>query len=222
MTLRPLRTVSPETLPDPQILYTDDHIVVVDKPSMMLSVPGRGVDKADCVVARLTRDQTPLVIHRLDMETSGLLVLAWTAEAQSHLSQQFMDRTVSKTYEAIVYGHMTEDSFEVDLPLITDWPNRPKQMVDHEIGKWAKTIGRVLDRGDNRTHVSLTPVTGRSHQLRVHMQALGHPILGDTLYAHESAYTCVDRMLLHAKQLAFIHPKSGEKMNFCSTTPFTL
>jgi len=154
------------------------------------------------------------------METSGLLVLAWTAEAQANLSQQFMDRTVSKAYEAVVDDLVADDVFEIDLPLITDWPNRPKQMVNHEIGKWAKTQGRVISRNTKTTRVSLTPITGRSHQLRVHMLALGHPILGDSLYAHDDAYNAAPRLLLHAKQLGFLHPSTGEALNFECPAPF--
>jgi len=183
--------------------YRDDHMAMVSKPSGLLTVPGKGPDKADCLIARLQQD-TPYarIVHRLDMATSGILVIAYTPTAHRELSRQFQDRETKKHYIAVVNGNLynTADALtgKVDLPLITDWPNRPKQKVCHESGKPSQTLWEILEHSSDRTRLKLTPITGRSHQLRVHMLALGHPILGDNLYACEEALNKSDRLLLHA------------------------
>ena len=166
------------------ILHHDHEILLVNKPSGLLSVPGKGDHLSDCLIARV-QEAFPeaLLVHRLDMDTSGVMVFGLTPHAQRHLGQQFEKRQIKKTYVARVWGQMTDKTGEVDLPLIVDWPNRPLQMVDHENGKPAQTEWRVLRVGDDETRVRLYPRTGRSHQLRVHMLALGHPILGDPFYA---------------------------------------
>lgn len=203
------------------LVYIDDALIVVNKPTLLLSVPGRGADKQDSVVTRLARDY-PWVreAHRLDWETSGLMLLARTQEAHRELSRQFREREVGKRYTAVVYGELAEDQGEIALPLRADWPNRPRQMVDPEAGKPALTLWRrnAVEVGCSR--VSLTPVTGRTHQLRVHMRALGHPILGDRLYAHETAMAASPRLLLHATWFSFSHPNSGELLEFTAEVPF--
>ena len=202
------------------VIFADDALIVADKPAGLLSVPGRGPERADCLVSRLQRDYPDaLTVHRLDMSTSGLLVLARGEEMHRRLSKLFRDRLVDKRYVAVVAGLVEADSGEIDLPLIVDWPNRPRQMVDHTIGKPSLTRFRVLERNSesNTTRVELEPWTGRSHQLRVHMASLGHPILGDELYGDESS---APRLLLHALTLAFPHPLTGETVNFRADAEF--
>jgi tRNA pseudouridine32 synthase/23S rRNA pseudouridine746 synthase len=207
------------------ILHADEHFIIIDKPSGLLSVPGRGPEKADCVWRRV-QAQFPeaLTVHRLDMETSGLMVFARSIDAQRYLGKAFENRQVEKEYEAIVAPVIAGDEGEISFPLICDWPNRPRQIVDHEIGKPSLTRYRVLARNAASgyagcTRVRLYPLTGRSHQLRVHMQAIGHPMLGDSLYANESTPPS-SRLLLHAAKLAFASPSTGERLEFNSPVPF--
>ena len=203
------------------IVYQDDAIVVLNKPSELLSVPGKALEHKDCLQTRVcTVFPTATVVHRLDMATSGLMVMALTKAAHREISRQFQHRETKKNYIARVYGHIEQDEGSIELPLICDWPNRPKQMVDFERGKHALTHWQVLDRDGQQTRVSLTPITGRSHQLRVHMLSIGHPILGDRLYAHEQALAAAPRLQLHAKWLAFTHPQSGEAVEFNVECPF--
>ncbi|MBE0511263.1 MAG: RluA family pseudouridine synthase [Chromatiales bacterium] len=207
--------------PDMDILYADDDLLVVNKPSMLLSVPGRGEDKQDCVVSRLASAFPGIrEVHRLDWETSGLMLLARHAEAHRALSRQFAERQVEKVYLAVVQGLLDEASGEIALPLRCDWPNRPRQMVDHQQGKSALTHWQRLDCDGDRCRVLLRPVTGRSHQLRVHMMSIGHPILGDRLYAGEQGQAMAERLLLHASQLAFTHPRSGQRLCLDSVPGF--
>lgn len=204
------------------IVHVDSALIVVDKPSGLLSVPGRGDDKQDCVITRLQRDfPEAMIAHRLDMSTSGLLVVARGEAMQKAMYKLFRDRAVDKRYLAAVAGLVETDVGEIDLPLICDWPNRPRQMVSHEIGKPSLTRYRVLERcpAENLTRIELEPVTGRSHQLRVHLAALGHPILGDELYAGAAAERA-PRLLLHAAEIAFVHPQTGKPINFLSAPPF--
>ena len=205
-----------------EIVAIDDAFVVVNKPSGLLSVPGRGPDKADCLSARVQAEfPEALVVHRLDMETSGLMVFARGLDAQRALNRAFEQRLVEKYYVAVVTGIVENDLDTINLPLICDWPNRPRQMVDHTIGKPSTTHYVVLARDEvlKQTRVGLTPVTGRSHQLRVHMASLGHAIIGDSLYSanpppHDQ------RLLLHAANLSFPHPVSGEVVNCFSDVTF--
>ncbi|MFZ2268666.1 MAG: RluA family pseudouridine synthase [Azonexus sp.] len=203
-------------------LFVDATLLVVDKPAGLLSVPGRGADKADCLASRI-QVQFPdaLIVHRLDMSTSGLLVLARGEEMHRLLSKLFRDRLVDKRYLAVVDGLLAAEQGEVELPLICDWPNRPRQKVDFEIGKPSLTRFRrlELDPANNVSRVELEPFTGRSHQLRVHMAELGHPILGDDLYAR-AAEGKAERLLLHAMDLAFVHPLTGEALSFHCPAPF--
>ncbi|WP_412553368.1 RluA family pseudouridine synthase [Shimia sp. MIT1388] len=202
------------------VLYEDSDIVVVDKPSGLLSVPGRGEHLADCLLTRVQAAfPTALLVHRLDRDTSGVMVFGLTPHAQRTLSKQFEERKTKKTYVARVWGQVAEKTGTVDLPLIVDWPNRPRQMVDHENGKPAITDWRVLKLKENETRVRLTPKTGRSHQLRVHMLALGHVILGDPLYA-EGAARDFERLMLHSEELRINHPESGKGMSFRAKAPF--
>ena len=202
------------------ILHEDNEIIVVDKPAGLLSVPGKGGHLADCLLSRVC-DAFPmaLLVHRLDRDTSGVMVFAMTPHAQRTLSMQFEKRAVKKTYVARVYGHLEPKSGVVDLPLTVDWPNRPRQMVCHETGRAAETDWRVLRYGDGETRVRLKPKTGRSHQLRVHMLSLGHVILGDPLYAEGKAAEH-DRMMLHSQELRISHPESGRGMAFRAEVPF--
>lgn len=179
--------------------------MVVDKPSGLLSVPGRGEHKQDCAIARVqARFPDALTVHRLDQSTSGLIVFGRGEAMQRALSEAFAARLVDKRYEAVVHGLVERDAFEIDLPLIVDWPNRPRQMIDHERGKPSLTRVRVLRRDTEAgtTRVELEPVTGRSHQLRVHLLAAGHPILGDALYAPQEVLARAPRLLLHARDLS--------------------
>ncbi|MFD3190318.1 RluA family pseudouridine synthase [Sedimentitalea sp. HM32M-2] len=202
------------------ILHDDAQLVVVNKPAGLLSVPGRGPHLADCLIARL-RAVFPeiLLVHRLDRDTSGVMVFALTAHAQRHLGQQFEQRQARKTYVARVAGILSPKTGTVDLPLIVDWPNRPRQMVCHETGKPALTEWRVLRHDTGTSRVRLMPRTGRSHQLRVHMLALGHPILGDPLYA-QGAAADYPRMMLHSEELRIKHPDSGKSMKFRAAAEF--
>ncbi len=206
---------------DPLTLLHEDHeIVVVDKPAGLLSVPGRGAHLADCLLGRVQAAfPTALLVHRLDRDTSGVMIFGLSPHAQRHLSAQFEARKARKTYIARVWGDLQPQEGQVDLPLIVDWPNRPRQKVCHETGKPALTDWRVMRRSAGETRVKLTPKTGRSHQLRVHMLALGHPILGDPLYA-EGPAADHDRMMLHSQELRISHPESGRGMGFRAALPF--
>ena len=203
------------------VIHEDHEVIVINKPSGLLSVPGKGAHLADCLMARVEAAfPGALLVHRLDRDTSGVMIFAATAHAQRHLGLQFEKRQVKKTYLAEVYGWLEPKTGTVDLPLIVDWPNRPKQMVCHETGKAAVTDWRVQRYGDGRTRVQLSPKTGRSHQLRVHMLALGHPILGDPFYAEGQALAAADRLMLHAWKLRIRHPDGGRGMEFQASVPF--
>ncbi|WP_113907920.1 bifunctional tRNA pseudouridine(32) synthase/23S rRNA pseudouridine(746) synthase RluA [Aliidiomarina celeris] len=209
-----------------EIVYRDNDIVVVNKPGGLLTVPGKAEEHNDSLIVRIQRSlPTARIVHRLDMATSGLLILALHKKAQGELGKQFEHRKTQKHYEARVLGHVNPPTGQVDLPLICDWPNRPKQMVDHQRGKASLTEYKVLAHeflADQTptTRVELTPMTGRSHQLRVHMLALGHPILGDRLYGEPHATPLAPRLQLHAKMLAVFHPSTGERIEFHAPTPF--
>lgn len=204
-----------------EILYYDEQLIVVNKPTRLLTVAGRGPEKQDCVVARL-RERFSWVreVHRLDWETSGVVALARTPDAHRIVMGQFQARTVGKRYEAVVAGVLEEESGTIELPLCVDWPNRPKQKVDHVEGRPSTTYWRRIEVMGDRSRVELTPHTGRSHQLRVHLLSLGHPILGDTLYAEPHQQQMAERMLLHSTLLVIDHPLSGERMSFESPAPF--
>jgi tRNA pseudouridine32 synthase / 23S rRNA pseudouridine746 synthase len=204
------------------VLYQDTDLIVIDKPSGLLSAPGRGEDKQDCALSRcqLTTPDA-LLVHRLDMDTSGILVLALNTHSHRHLSQQFEQRQVRKHYLAWVDGAITGKTGDIDLPLMPDWPNRPKQKIDLENGKPSLTHWHVLTRRAEATLLKLTPETGRTHQLRVHCDAIGHPILGDRLYGTGISHDLAPRLQLHAEMLAFEHPTTAEPLKFLSPGDLT-
>ncbi|MEO0569719.1 MAG: pseudouridine synthase [Pseudomonadota bacterium] len=200
------------------VLHQDHELVAVNKPAGLLSVPGKGPELTDCLLARLQiAFPMALLVHRLDRDTSGVMVFALTDHAQRHLGLQFEKRYTKKSYVARVASKLEPKEGEVDLPITVDWPNRPRQMVCHETGRPAQTNWRVQRYGEGETRVRLMPKTGRSHQLRVHMLALGHPILGDPLYNPEDVQ---DRMMLHSEELRLRHPDGGTGMRFFAKTPF--
>ncbi|MGI0116965.1 pseudouridine synthase [Zooshikella sp. RANM57] len=195
--------------------------MVVDKPSGLLAVPGRLPEHKDSISSRAQQlFPNALIVHRLDWETSGLMVLALDKTSHRNLSKQFHDRLVDKCYEAVVHGAIKEGHGKATWPLCVDWPNRPKQKVDYQQGKPALTHWHVIHKTQQYSNVELKPVTGRSHQLRVHMMMLGHPILGDSLYAPNEVQQLSERMLLHAKYLKFDHPIHARSMSFSSPVPF--
>ncbi len=221
MSANPDFIYQPPMTPYLDLIFQDNDIVVLNKCSGLLTVPGRLAEHQDCLQKRVqTVLPSATIVHRLDMATSGILLMALNKPAHVHISRQFEQRLTKKSYLARVYGIIKEERGEINLPLICDWPNRPKQKVDFEHGKKAQTLYQVLSRDQESTLVELTPITGRSHQLRVHMLALGHPILGDRLYAHEKALTISPRLQLHAQMLTFTHPVTGKELAFTSKSPF--
>ena len=203
------------------VLHRDADLLIVDKPSGLLSVPGKPAEHRDCLEARVKAAfPEALLIHRLDLETSGAMVFAMNPRAQRLINGQFERRIVKKTYIARVAGGLIEDEGEIDLPLIADWPNRPLQKVCFQTGKPALTRWRVLEREAGATRLELTPETGRSHQLRVHLREIGHPILGDPFYAPDAFRDAAPRLQLHAAELALRHPQDGRWVGYKSPCPF--
>jgi tRNA pseudouridine32 synthase/23S rRNA pseudouridine746 synthase len=203
------------------VLYHDDYIVALDKPSGLLSVKGIGPSKIDCLALRAASAiEGARIVHRLDMDTSGVIVLARDAETHRELSRQFQDREVEKEYVAVVGGSLKEDSGDIDIPIRKDMDNPPKQCVDYDQGKSSQTAWSVLQRKPDSTRVLLAPKTGRSHQLRVHLKEIGHPILGDNLYAPPELLAMAGRLQLHAQKLVVTHPASKERITFYSACPF--
>ncbi|MGF1700677.1 bifunctional tRNA pseudouridine(32) synthase/23S rRNA pseudouridine(746) synthase RluA [Photobacterium makurazakiensis] len=217
----PVLDYHPPTDPWLDILYLDDDLIAIDKPSGLLSNPGRDPIHYDSVFSRVIRDYPDAqLVHRLDMSTSGLMILALHKEAERNLKIQFQDRKTEKVYYARTYGAVEQASGTVDLPLICDWPNRPKQKVCFEHGKPSVTHYQRLSHDEQSSLVRLRPVTGRSHQLRVHLLALGHPILGDRFYANEKGRAMAERLQLHAAELSFFHPTTGEAMHLFAPCDF--
>jgi tRNA pseudouridine32 synthase/23S rRNA pseudouridine746 synthase len=210
--------------PGLDIVYEDERLILCDKPSGLLTVPGKDPSLADClearVQARYPQHPDAKVVHRLDKDTSGLLLLAFDKKALGSLGSQFEHRKVEKYYVARVWGEMEGDSGLVDLPLATDWENKPRQRVDFERGRASQTKWEVLAREPGITRLKLTPLTGRTHQLRVHMLALGHPILGDSFYTDGEALAAADRLQLHAEMLGFAHPEDHIFRKYVSPAPF--
>jgi len=203
------------------LLHADDALLVIDKPAGLLAVPGRGDDKRDSAWTQvLQRYPDARVAHRLDMATSGLMAFGRGVAAQRALSMAFERREVHKAYVAVVAGRVADAQGHVALPITVDWPNRPLQHVDFEAGKPSLTHWQVLERADDRTRLLLEPVTGRSHQLRVHMAAIGHPMLGDALYAPADVQAMAPRLLLHACRLTLPHPGRREPVTFDCAAPF--
>lgn len=203
-----------------RFIHDDPHLVLVDKPAGLLTVPGKGAHLADCLIARVQRVYPQaLLVHRLDRDTSGVVVFALTRAAQRDLNLQFEERRTGKVYVARVWGRVEPKTGLVDLPMCVDWPNRPLQHVNHETGRPAQTEWRVVRYEEAATRVRLMPLTGRSHQLRVHMQAIGHPILGDPFYATGAARE-FPRLMLHAESLKFRDPGTGRGVAFSAACPF--
>ena len=203
------------------MIYADENLLVLEKPAGLLCVPGRGADKQDCLSARVQRlYPDALVVHRLDQATSGLMLFARGLALQRALSRAFAERRVDKRYVAVVHGVLADDEGCIDLPLAADWPQRPRQRVDYHAGKPSTSGYRVLQRdpGARRTRVALHPLTGRTHQLRVHLAAIGHPIVGDALYG--GAQEPAGRLLLHAERLGFQHPVDGRPLQLFRSCPF--
>ncbi len=226
-----LLNYNPPTSPYIDVVYHDNDILILNKPSGLLTVPGKAPEHKDSLINRVNRVfPTATIVHRLDMATSGIICLALNKAAHREISRQFQFRETKKCYIARLYGKLEQESGSVELPLICDWPNRPKQMVDFENGKHALTHWQVLEhevvedkaleQKSHVTRVELTPITGRSHQLRVHMKELGHVILGDRLYAHDDAKAMAERLQLHAKWLAFTHPTTKEWVSFTQEPKF--
>lgn len=201
----------PHSTEEITILYEDSDLLLVRKPTLLLSIPGRHPLNKDCLITRLQqRYPTASIVHRLDLDTSGIMVIPLNKPTHAHISRQFQQREVEKSYHAIVYGAVEPDEGEVDLPITCDWERRPLQKICHENGRNALTRFKVLVRQEDRSRLLLRPVTGRSHQLRIHMRELGHPILGCDMYAHETALGMADRLMLHATTLEFTHPATGQ------------
>lgn len=213
---------------DVSLVHEDPHFLVLEKPAGLLAVPGKGQDKQDCLSTRAqTQWPDALVVHRLDMATSGLVLMALGIDAQRILSLAFEERRVHKRYTAVVAGELINPQPDngwntIHLPLMTDWPNRPRQKVDLEHGKPSTTRWRIApgQTTPGTTRLELEPVTGRTHQLRVHLQALGHPMVGDALYAAPDIVALASRLLLHAHWLALPHPVHGQTVEFHSPCPF--
>lgn len=214
-----------------ELVHQDDQLLVLNKPAGLLSVPGKGKDKHDCLSARAQINfPGACIVHRLDMATSGLMMMALNPFAQQALNRQFELRTVNKRYIAIVEGdlssrqnHSAPSAWQlIDLPIAVDWPNRPLRIIDTAAGKPSQTRWQLLgfDPTNNTTRVALEPITGRSHQLRVHLQAIGHPILGDALYAPSRVQAKAQRLLLHAQTLSIDHPATQKRLTFSSQPPF--
>jgi tRNA pseudouridine32 synthase/23S rRNA pseudouridine746 synthase len=209
-----------------QIIYADDSILVLNKPAGLLSVPGRGPDKQDCLSTRVQM-QFPdaLVVHRLDMATSGLIIMARGVAAQRVLSLAFENRAVHKRYEAVVQGLVQApvDSWQtIDLPIAADWPRRPLRIIDKEMGQPSLTRYRVISTSidEQSSRLALAPITGRTHQLRVHLLAIGHPICGDALYAPDTVCAAAPRLMLHACELTLNHPQDGRTLQFACAAQF--
>ena len=203
------------------VIYRDESIVVLNKPTGLLSVPGIGFEKRDCVAVRVASAvEGARIVHRLDRDTSGVMIMANDKTTHRELSRQFQDRKVEKTYEAVVFGVVEEAAGSIDLPIRKDMENPPRQCVDHEQGKPSLTNWKVIERMEDRTRLALYPKTGRSHQLRLHLLKIGHPILGDDLYATIEQQAMADRLLLHAVSLSVVHPATLKSMTFESPAPF--
>lgn len=204
------------------ILYECTEFLIVNKPPYLLSVPGRAEDNKDCLITRLQDNGYPeaLIVHRLDWETSGLLVIARDPISHRELSRQFQDREVQKAYIALCWKNPNLASGSIDLPMRYDPETKPRHIIDYQHGRQALTFWKVLEHYEGYSRLELTPITGRSHQLRVHLKEIGHPILGDKLYAHPEALINQERLCLHATRLSIKHPKSNERLFFESVVPF--
>ena len=207
--------IVPICLKQPEIIYADKSLLLVNKPEFLLSVPGRAIENKDCLITRIQENfPSATMLHRLDLDTSGILVIPLQKNVHSHISRQFQERRVDKEYTAEVYGIMKKDQGSINFPIARDWENRPKQIICNERGKSALTHWEVIQRYPslNKTRVKLKPITGRTHQLRIHLSEIGHPILGCDMYAHDEALKMSDRLMLHATYLSLTHPNSTKKI----------
>lgn len=203
------------------VVYEDEWLVVLNKPTGMLSVPGIGTNKRDCLANRVGEAyKGARIVHRLDRDTSGVIAMAMDADTHRELSRQFQDREVEKKYIAMVWREVEVNEGRIDLPIRKDFDNPPRQKIDYAFGRDAVTNWRVVERYDDRTRLELRPITGRSHQLRLHLREVGHPILGDDLYATPEALGMADRLMLHATELVIVHPQTNKRMTFSSSCPF--
>lgn len=205
------------------ILYEDNDLLVINKPDLLLSVPGRLPENKDCMITRIQKTHpTASVVHRLDLDTSGIMLVPLNRESHAELSRQFQSRRIDKTYTAELYGILREDRGRIDLPIACDWQRRPLQKICYQQGRNALTEFSVLQRdyANHRTRVLLHPITGRSHQLRIHTKQMGHPILGCDMYAHLDALYSAERLLLHATDIRFFHPRTQLAMKMHSEPPF--
>ncbi|MEH6627535.1 MAG: pseudouridine synthase [Motiliproteus sp.] len=206
-----------------EIIYQDEHLLLINKPTALLSLSGKHPLNKDSVHFRLVQDfPTATMLHRLDFGTSGLLIIALNKPVNAHITKQFQDRTVAKTYTALLHGHLADDCGSIDLPIAKDKPNFPLQKICYETGKNALTNFRVIERLQDTfaTRVLFKPVSGRTHQLRIHSREIGHPILGCDLYASDEAFHMAKRLMLHASSIEFVHPVSGERMEALCPCPF--
>ncbi len=215
--------IVPPCAENPIILHRDPHFLVVNKPAGLLSVPGRHPANRDCLMSRLAREfPGALTVHRLDMDTSGIMLVALDKDTQRYLAGLFEQRRIEKQYSTLVDGLVAEDSGSVELPMRCDWPNRPLQIIDTVAGKRAVTHYRVTSRSPERlqTRLQLSPVTGRTHQLRLHLAAIGHPILGCRFYAPKAVMAAAPRLMLHAQSLCFVHPGTSLQVSYEAPATF--
>jgi tRNA pseudouridine32 synthase/23S rRNA pseudouridine746 synthase len=211
----------PHSQEEIQILYEDEDLLMVRKPHLLLSVPGRHPLNHDSLILRLQqRYPQASMVHRLDLDTSGIMVVPLNAAVHAELSRQFQRREVTKAYQAVVFGQLRDEEGEIDLPIARDLENPPRQKICHREGRPALTRYKVMQRHWDRTRLLLLPVTGRSHQLRIHLQQIGHPILGCDMYAHEEALQMAPRLLLHASRLTLRHPRSAELLSVACPPDF--
>ena len=203
----------PHTRETIKILYRDEDLILVKKPDLLLSVPGRHPLNKDCLITRIqVKFPTATIVHRLDLDTSGIMVIPLNKSTHSNISRQFQERKIFKEYVAEVYGRIDIKTGEIALPIAPDWENRPIQVIDHQRGKRAFTRFKTIQRSPRKTRLLLQPVSGRSHQLRLHLQAIGHPILGCDLYAHEKAFKMSKRLMLHATRIHLTHPSTQKPL----------
>lgn len=207
---------------EPTIVYADDDLLLVNKPEFLLTIPGRHPLNQDCLISRIKKEYpTATVVHRLDLDTSGILIIPLTRKVHAHISRQFQERMVEKSYQAIVFGQPDECSGSIDLPIAPDWENRPRQVISKTRGKRALTEYDILDTfSSDKTRVLLKPHTGRTHQLRIHLASIGHPIIGCDMYAHEAALAMSDRLMLHAHKIVLKHPVTGKRLEGEAPLPF--
>lgn len=223
MQAQPYPYIVPVCKEEIEILYQDDHLLMINKPDLLLSIPGKHPENKDAVITRLSRIfPSASIVHRLDLDTSGIMIIPLSKPVHAHISRQFEQRLIEKTYTAVLLGHLEHNEGVIDLPIAADWENRPLQKICHEKGRESITCYKVLERLNNpmSTRVLFKPVTGRSHQLRLHSKETGHPILGCDLYASDEAFHMASRLMLHATEIAFEHPVSHETIRGYSKPPF--